>query len=378
MAEAQHVDRAVGLRHDDAVRRSPHDRREIVGAVALAATRAGSVAVEALGVADLETDMPMAENSLFWVASQTKPITATALMMLVDEGKVALDDPVEKYLPEFAGIMVKAEEDAEHRLLRRPAHPPTIREMLSHTSGLPFGSPVEQPTRDGLPLHTVVRALAMLALETEPGTQYAYSNAGFSVAGRIIEVVTGLPYETFLQTRLFDPLGMTDTTFWPTPEQAARFAKAYRPGVDGAAPQEATVDQLTYPITDHAQRFPFPGGGLYSTARDCAQFCRMILHEGELDGRRYVSAAAVAEMTRAHTPAAPGESYGLGFILSPKNRHGHGGALASKMSVDPAAGVATVLLVQVIGANGLEQPLWTALQDEAAARFGSAEKAASR
>ena len=144
------------------------DRHEIAGAVTLAATREGVAAIDALGFADLKAGTLMADDSLFWIASQTKPITATALMMLVDEGKVALDDPAEKYLPEFAGIMVKVEEDAAHRLLRRPAHPPTLREMLSHTSGLPFSSPVEQPTLDGLPLSTTVRALGMLALESEP------------------------------------------------------------------------------------------------------------------------------------------------------------------------------------------------------------------
>ena len=350
------------------------DRGQLVGAVALVATREGVAAVETLGLADLASGRPMAENSTFWAASQTKPMTATALMMLVDEGRVTLDDPVEKFLPEFAGQMVKVEADEQHRLLRKPAHPPTIREMLSHTSGLPFGSPIEQPTRDGLPLRTVVHGLAMLALESEPGTRYAYANAGFSTVGRIIEVVSGQSYEDFLQTRLFDPLGMTDTTFWPTPEQEARLAKAYRPGVDSAPPKEESVDQLTYPLTEHAQRFPFPGGGLFSTVRDCAQFCRMILGDGELDGRRYVSVEAVREMTRRQTPATITEDYGLGFIMYGSGRFGHGGALASNMSVNPVAGVVTVMLVQIVGAGGIDQAWWKALQDEAAARFGTQAK----
>ena len=144
-------------------------------------------------------------------------MTATALMMLVDEGKVNVDDPVEKYLPEFKGQWVKAEQDADHVLLKRPAHPITVKNVLSHTSGLPFSSPLEEPTLDLLPLAARVRSYAMLPLEFEPDSKYAYSNAGINTAGRIIEVVSGMPYEQFMEQRLFQPLGMKDTTFWPSP-----------------------------------------------------------------------------------------------------------------------------------------------------------------
>ena len=323
------------------------------------------------GLADIAAGVPMAADSLFWIASQTKPITATALMMLVDAGEVCLNDPALKYLPEFAGQMVVVEADEEHRLLRKPAHAPTIRELLSHTSGLPFCSAVEHPTFDNLPLHSAVRGQSMTALNSEPGSRYAYANAGFSVAGRIVEVVSGLAYEDFLQQRLFAPLGMTDTTFRPTESQVARLARAYRPAREGRAPEETPVDQLSYPLTDRSRRFPFPGGGLFSTARDCAQFCRMILCEGELDGRRYVSAGAVREMSRRQTPASLPENYGLGWDIRPDGRFGHGGALCSNMEVDPRAGLVKVMLVKIVGGQGREAPLWPAFLEDTAARHGT-------
>src|SRR5262245_30021076 len=146
----------------------------------------------------------MRPDSIFWIASQSKPITAAALMLLVDEGKMALDDPVEKYLPEFKGQMGVAESDGEHKLLKRPAHPMTVRNILSHTSGLPFKSAIEEPTPDLWPPSLRVRSNAMTPLEFDPGTTYQYSNAGINTAARIIEVVTGTPFEKFLASRLFE------------------------------------------------------------------------------------------------------------------------------------------------------------------------------
>ena len=157
----------------------------------------------------------MRTDALFWIASQSKPITASALMMLVDEGKVKLDDPVEKYLPEFRDQWLTVERDQEHMLLKKPKHPITVRNILSHTSGLPFASALEKPTLDGLPLRVAVGSYAMTPLLFEPDEKYQYSNAGINTAGRIIEVVSGMPYEDFLDKRLFEPLGMKDTTFWP-------------------------------------------------------------------------------------------------------------------------------------------------------------------
>src|SRR6202023_2783395 len=146
------------------------------------------------------------------------------------------------------------ERDAEHVLLRRPAHPITVREVLNHTSGLPFKSPMEEPTLDGLPLRDAVRSYALVPLQFEPGTKYQYSNAGINTAGRIIEVVSMMPYEEFMDKRLFGPLGMKDTTFWPNEEQLARLAKSYPPNADKTGLEEITVTQLKYPLNDRKRQ----------------------------------------------------------------------------------------------------------------------------
>ena len=200
------------------------DRHSLAGAVTLVADKDKVLSVEAVGFADVAAKKPMTPDALFWIASQSKPITATALMMLVDDGKVRLDDPVEKYLPEFKGVWLAAERDNEHVLLKHPKRPVTLRDLLRHTSGMPFASALERPTLDMLPLRVAVGSYALTPLQYEPGSKYQYSNAGINTAGRIIEVVSGIPYEEFLQKRLFDPLGMRDTTF------LARRGTAQTPG----------------------------------------------------------------------------------------------------------------------------------------------------
>ncbi|MCA9052272.1 MAG: beta-lactamase family protein [Planctomycetaceae bacterium] len=327
------------------------DRHELAGAVMLVADKEGILAVETVGSADIAAGGKMQPDSMFWIASQTKPITAAALMMLVDEGRVRLDDPVEQYLPEFKGQMVVAEKDDQHVLLKRPQHPITVREVLSHTSGLPFKSGVEEPTLDLYPLIARVRSYAMTPLDFEPGTKYQYSNAGINTAARIIEVVTGTPYEQFLDERLIRPLGMTDTTFWPTEAQAARIAKSYRPGEGGQGLADTTISQLDYPLTDRTRRTPMPAGGLFSTAHDLSRFYRMLLSGGELDGRRYLSEAAVQELTRRQTPAELQQSYGLGFNVS--ERHfGHGGAYSTNTTAHTDKGLILIWLVQHAGFPG--------------------------
>jgi CubicO group peptidase (beta-lactamase class C family) len=271
--------------------------------------------------------------------------------MLVDEGKIALDDPVEKYLPEFRGQMVVAEKDAAHALLRKPIHPITIREVLCHTSGLPFKSAVEEPTLDGLPLAAAVRSYALTPLQSEPGTKYQYSNAGINTAARVLEVVARMKYEDFMQQRLFGPLGMKDTTFWPNAQQMARLAKTYRPTKDKAGLEEGALAQLLQPLPDREHRFPMPAGGLFATADDTARFCRMLLNGGELDGRRYLSPAAFKELTSRQTAPGIKESYGFGLNVGPDG-FGHGGAQATNMEVRTKDGLVLVWMVQHAGFPG--------------------------
>ena len=268
-------------------------------------------------------------------------------MMLVDEGKVLLDDPVEKYLPEFRGQWLAVVRDDDHQLLKHPAHPIKIREILSHTSGLPFSSSIENPTLDQRPLSERVVSYAVSPLQFEPGTKYSYANAGINTAGRIIEVVSGMPYEKYLDSRLFAPLGMKDTTFWPNAQQIARIAKSYRPNAARDGLEETTVTQLRYPLNDRKNRFPMPAGGLFSTAADLARFCRMILNGGILDGKRYLSETAIHEMTSKQTGALP-DGYGLGWSTG-EGSFGHGGAYSTNMNIDPNLGEITIWMVQHAG-----------------------------
>jgi CubicO group peptidase (beta-lactamase class C family) len=321
------------------------DDHQLAGAVLLAATRDRILALEACGYADLATQRPLTTDALFWIASMTKPMTAAALMMLVDEGKVNVDDPVEKYLPEFLGQMVIVEKDEEHMLLRKPRHPILVREVLNHTAGLAFSNPVESPTFDRFALRDSVRSHAMRPLLSEPGTKYLYSNAGTNTAGRIIEVVSGMAYEDFMDERLFRPLGMSNTTFWPTKGQLTRFATIYQTNADRSGLEETTLSQLAYPFNNRA-RHPRPAGGLFSIAEDCATFCQMVLKGGELRGRRYVSEASVREMTRRQTAPEIETSYGFCWGQDGEAFQ-HGGAYKTNMMIDPKKGLITVILLHL-------------------------------
>ncbi|HUY33947.1 MAG TPA: serine hydrolase domain-containing protein [Pirellulales bacterium] len=326
------------------------ESHSLAGAVTLVADKDRTLSLVAVGYADVAADKPMRTDALFWIASQTKSITAAALMMLVDEGKIALDDPVEKYLPEFKDQWLAVEADQEHVLLKKPKHPITVRTILSHTSGMPFKSRMEEPTLDTLALGEAVRSYAMTPLQSEPGTQYQYSNAGINTAGRIIEVVSGKSYEDFLDERLFRPLGMIDTTFRPKGRQLERLAKSYKPDADKTGLEETTITQLKYPLDDR-RRQPVPAGGLFSTAADLARFCQMVLGGGQLDGKRFLSEAAVKQMTTKQTGDAIKDGYGLGWSTG-GGGFGHGGAYSTNMTIDPARGRITVFLVQHAGFPG--------------------------
>ncbi len=323
-------------------------QRMLAGAVVLVTDRDGPVIHEAAGFADIAAGRKMAPDSLFWIASLSKPMTAAALLILVDEGRVRLDEPVATYLPEFGDLWLEAETAADRMVLVRPARPITVRDILSHTSGLPFKSDVEEPTLDLLPLATMTRSYASLPLLFEPGTRYEYSNAGINTAGRIIEVVAGMPYEDFMAERLFKPLGMNDTTFRPTAAQCARLATSYVRDESRNALVPVHISQLKYPL-DAPDRWPMPGGGLFSTAADCGRFCRMLLGAGAIGPTRILSEASVQEMRRRQTPQGVKEAYGLGCQLHGDGTYGHGGAFATEFTIDDARGRATVWLVQDAG-----------------------------
>ena len=341
----------------------------LAGAVTLVATKDKVLSVETVGFMDVAAQKPMQADAMFWIASMSKAMTAAAFMILVDEGKVRLDDPVEKYLPEFKELWVADETDKDHLLLRRPAHAITPREILSHTSGLPFKSGIEQPALDQVPLRVAVLSHTIAPLLFQPGTQYKYSNAGINTAGRIVEVVSGMSYEEFMEKRLFAPLGMKDTTFWPSDEQVARLAKSYKPNDAKNDLVEIPIAQLTYPLPDR-RRQPMPGGGLFSTASDTAKFCQMLLNRGTAGDRRILSEAAVKTMTSRQTAESIKENYGFGLTLT-ASTFGHGGAEATNMTVDTALGLITVFMVQHSGFPGNGKESLGAFKKAAAEKFGA-------
>jgi CubicO group peptidase (beta-lactamase class C family) len=332
------------------------DDQTIAGAVTLVARHDRILRVDTIGQADLAQGRPMKADSLFWIASMTKPMTAVTVLMLQDEGRLSVDDPVEKHLPEFKGQWLLAESNADRRVLVRPPRPVTIRDLLTHTSGL---SDVPAARWDATLAEQVV-AYAREPLRFPPGSRWEYCNPGINTLGRIVEVVSGEPFADFLERRLLNPLGMKDTTFWPTPAQAKRLAKSYQPKTDGAGLEETGIFFLQGGLSDR-RRAPRPAGGLFSTARDMARFYQMMLNDGVWRGRRLLSSEAVAQLTRTQTGDlqtgfVDGMSFGFGFavvkapqgvtaMLSP-GTFGHGGAYGTQSWADPARDLIFVLMIQ--------------------------------
>src|ERR1700733_698737 len=234
------------------------DRYKLAGVVAVIADRNGKIHYKnRLGFADVEAKKPISEDNVFWIASMTKMFAGASIMMLVDEGKVSLDDPVTNYIPQLAKWMVVEEKDQSHVLLKPPVRPITIRHVLSHTSGLASTSELQQVTgSDSTPLKA--RALSSVTgpLQSQPGDKYAYGNQGMNIAARVVEIVSDMPYEQFLQKRFFDPLGMAETTFWPSEAQIDRLAGAYGPDRQKTGYARGGIGFLTKPLSDRARRFP--------------------------------------------------------------------------------------------------------------------------
>lgn len=328
----------------------------ISGAVTLVARRDGVAALDAVGLADIRNGTPMRADSLFWIASMTKPITAAAVLMLQDEGKLSVDDPVEKHLPEFKGQWLVQERSAAGLTLTRPARAITLRDLLTHTSGI---GDVPSP-RPHATLAELVMGCAREPLQFEPGSRWSYSNPGINTLGRVVEIVSGMKFEEFLQARFFAPLGMKETTFWPTKAQAKRVAKSYQPAKSGQGLEEAEIFMVKGGLTD-PRRTPYPSGGLFSTAEDIGRFYQMMLNGGTWRGRRLLSHAAVEELTRTQTGDLQtgftnGMSYGLGFavVKEPKGvtgmlsagTFGHGGAYGTQSWADPRRDLIVVLMIQ--------------------------------
>lgn len=330
-------------------------RREIAGAVTMVVTADRVLHREATGLADLAAAKPMPADALFWIASMTKPVTGSAILILQDEGKLSVDDPVAKYLPEFAALKTPS---------GRPANL-TITQILSHTSGLGEASgPAALKART---LAELVPLWLAARMQFEPGSQWKYCQSGINLAGRIVEVVGGKPFDVFVRERVFEPLGMKDTTFYPDADQRARIATAYARRKETGALEPATA-RAEYGRADSP---PLGNGGLYSTAEDYARFCQMLLGGGMREGKCVLSAKAVQALSSVVTGDLPtgffqnetfgqhGANYGWGIgtcvlktphagaaeVLSPGS-YGHGGAWGTQAWIDPTKGLAYILMVQ--------------------------------
>ena len=331
------------------------DQKEIAGAVTVVIARDKILHLESTGYADVATKRAMSPDTLFWIASMTKPITGVAVLMLQDEGKLNVNDRVAKYIPEFENLKAPS---------GKPANL-TITQILTHTSGL--GEATGEAARNARTLADLVPVWLAAPMKYEPGAKWQYTQSGINLAGRIVEVISGMTFDAFLQKRLFDPLGMKDTTFYPTDAQKARFVTAYAKNKDtgelAAVPPRGDFGSRTHP--------PQGNGGLYSTAHDYARFCQMLLNRGTLDGKRYLSERTFKVLTSVHTGDLPtgffqadiygkrGANYGWGLgicilrtphdgvaaMLSP-GTFGHGGAWGTQAWIDPVRGVAYLLMVQ--------------------------------
>ena len=369
----------------DAVQRHI-DAGSISGAVTLVARHGKIAHLEAHGLLDIESKRAMPKDGVFRLASMSKPITAVAVMMMVEEGKVRLSDPVSRFIPEFKSMKVAVAKPNARGGGAAPASsggpggrggpPPevdlvsatreiTIRDLLTHGSGLmsnglgnaTAGAAATRGPDDTLA--TYIPKLGAVALDFQPGTLWRYSGlAGFDVLSRVVEIASGKPYDQFLRERLFDPLGMKDTGFALTPAIQPRLVTLYRRGQNGLerVPDQSGLSSATY----------FSGaGGLVSTAEDYAQFATMLVNGGELNGRRYLGPRTIELMASNHTGEMAGGQMGMspkgiGFGLGvqvvedpvaadrrvSKGAWGWAGAYGTNVHIEPAADMVQIILMQ--------------------------------
>ena len=350
---------------------------DIAGAVTIVARKGKVAHLSAQGVMDLSTKQPMTAASMFRIASMTKPVVGVAVMMMVEEGKLRLNDPVSRYIPEFRGMKVAVAQPAggqaggaqpgggrgtEPRFYTVPAQREiTLKDLLTHVSGLgsgPMGNSdiAKVARKEGEKLADYIPRLGGTALEFQPGSRWTYSpGAGFETLGRIVEIASGMPLDRFVRTRIFDPLNMKDITFWPTDAQWPRVATVYARSPNGLTKSEMPNDTMSRNVYFRGS------GGLYSTAEDYIPLGMMLANGGELNGKRLLSRKSVEMMSAVHVPdTLPGRPAGEGYGLSVRvvtnhaargtmlsdGTYGWSGAQGTHFFVDPKEQLVGVLMVQ--------------------------------
>jgi CubicO group peptidase (beta-lactamase class C family) len=354
------------------------DEQKLAGVVTLVARRGQAVHLEKFGMADIEAGAPMELDTLFRIYSMTKPITSAAVLMLFEAGRFRLTDLVGDYIPAFRNVKVLDYTPGVALRTVEPIRPVTIHDLLTHTAGLSYGFDQDLytdelyrklwQTLDTDPSFTLadwVEEIAKLPLVHQPGTRYRYSTAT-DVLGYLVQVVSGLPFETFLQERIFAPLGMNDTAFYAPEEKLQRLAANYGPDEQGG------LKVIDAPKTSKYARptmRPSGGGGLISTAGDYVRFAQLLLNKGELDGVRLLGRKTVELMTTHALPAgvyldndpASGVGFGLGVsvlldvgrgkMLGSVGNYGWGGAANTNFWIDPQEQLIGILMTQFMPSN---------------------------
>lgn len=349
------------------------DQGHIAGVVAAVLRDGQLVYLESLGKRDLEADSVMTDDALFRIYSMTRPVTSLAAMILYEEGKLQLDDPISKYLPEFASQRVFVDASApDMNQTRERRGDITVADLMRHTSGLGSRSSAiyvaEQVRLRSITLEQMSKNAARVPLFEDPGTEFRYGLSA-TILGRLVEVVSGMPYDEFLQQRVFGPLGMTDTVFWVDPSRVDRLATVYRPAADGTL---RVHEMEEIPFT---QKVPLVEGGvgLVSSTLDFAKFSQLFLNGGELFGQRVLQPETVQLMMenavadallpledRGYMAASGWTLGGFAYALDPA-AYDHtvsqgevwwDGSAGTRFWIDPVQGIVTVIMAQISPANG--------------------------
>jgi CubicO group peptidase (beta-lactamase class C family) len=333
------------------------DNHTVAGVVTLVIQHGKEVESDAQGMADIEARQPMRKDTIFQIMSMTKPVTAVGIMMLAEEGKLTLKDPVERHLPEFQNQTIATGE--------KLARPITIRDLMTHTSGVFDVAPEiikDYNQQMNIPLADLVKVFARQPLLFQPGSRWKYSSPGIDILGRIIEVCSGQKYEDFIEQRILKPLGMKDSFYFPTPDRIPRIAMVYEGAGGTLHPSPGTI--LAGDPARHraGSMYPAPGWGLYSTAEDLSHFYLMMLNGGTYKGRRYLSRFSTELMPQIQTgdlnPSGwlGGSGYGLAWevVKDPFGElaghwigtYGHGGAFGTQGWIDVKHDLIRIMLIQ--------------------------------
>lgn len=351
------------------------DQKKLPGVITLVSRRGKVVHFERFGLMDIEANKPMQADTIFRIYSMTKPITCVAMMMLYEEGRFQLDDPISKFIPAFADVKVFGKTNDGKIKLSDLEREITIRDLMTHTSGLTYGSFEASPVaamyqEAGLfnrarTLQENVQELVKLPLVNQPGTVWRYS-VSTDVLGHLVELIADMPFDAFLEQRIFAPLHMTDSGFYVPKEKIDRFAALYSPADNGRL--ELTDPPATGEYSKPPSLFS-GGGGLVSTTTDYLQFAQMVLNGGELDGTRLLGRKTIEFMTTNHIPdqlmplqiahdwVLHGYGYGLGFgvimnvaqsqVLGSSNISGWGGAASTHFWIDPKEELLGIIMTQL-------------------------------